>query len=52
MTASFQASLLGLDEELGAGPLGATVRRTHLDHGAWIDLRPSWVTGADTLFEL
>ncbi|MEW1843317.1 alpha-ketoglutarate-dependent dioxygenase AlkB [Nonomuraea angiospora] len=51
MTASFQASLLGLDEELGVGPLGATVRRTHLDHGAWIDLRPGWVTGADTLFE-
>ncbi|MEQ4722821.1 alpha-ketoglutarate-dependent dioxygenase AlkB [Nonomuraea sp. B19D2] len=51
MTAPFQASLLGLDEELGVGPLGATVRRTYLDHGAWIDLRPGWLSGADTLFE-
>ncbi|MED7923215.1 alpha-ketoglutarate-dependent dioxygenase AlkB [Nonomuraea sp. LP-02] len=51
MTVAFQASLLGLDEELGLGPLGAAVRRTHLDHGAWIDLRPGWLTGADTLFE-
>ncbi|MGA4993049.1 alpha-ketoglutarate-dependent dioxygenase AlkB [Nonomuraea bangladeshensis] len=51
MTVAFQASLLGLDEELGLGPLGASVRRTRLDHGAWIDLRPGWLTGADTLFE-
>ncbi|GAA1765881.1 alpha-ketoglutarate-dependent dioxygenase AlkB [Nonomuraea bangladeshensis] len=51
MTVAFQASLLGLDEELGLGPLGASVRRTHLDHGAWIDLLPGWLTGADTLFE-
>ncbi|MEV0998091.1 alpha-ketoglutarate-dependent dioxygenase AlkB [Nonomuraea sp. NPDC050202] len=51
MTAAFQASLLALDEELGIGPLGDTVRRTDLDRGAWIDLRPGWLTGADTLFE-
>ncbi|MEU5867529.1 MULTISPECIES: alpha-ketoglutarate-dependent dioxygenase AlkB [unclassified Nonomuraea] len=50
MKAAFQASLLGLDEELGVGRLGATVRRTYLDHGAWIDLRPGWLAGADTLF--
>ncbi|MEV0231721.1 alpha-ketoglutarate-dependent dioxygenase AlkB [Nonomuraea sp. NPDC050786] len=51
MNAPFQASLLGLDEELGVGPLGDTVRRTHLDRGAWIDLRLGWLSGADTLFE-
>ncbi|MGN9843342.1 alpha-ketoglutarate-dependent dioxygenase AlkB [Nonomuraea sp. H19] len=51
MRASFQASLLGLDEELGIGPLDASVRRTHLGRGAWIDFRPGWLTGADTLFE-
>ncbi|TMR96155.1 alpha-ketoglutarate-dependent dioxygenase AlkB [Nonomuraea basaltis] len=51
MTAAFQASLLGLDEELGVGPLGAAVRRAHLGHGAWIDLRLGWLSGADTLFE-
>ncbi|MFI6923248.1 alpha-ketoglutarate-dependent dioxygenase AlkB [Nonomuraea spiralis] len=50
MKAAFQASLLGLDEELGLGRLGATVRRTHLGDGAWIDLRPGWLTGADLLF--
>ncbi|QFY11014.1 alpha-ketoglutarate-dependent dioxygenase AlkB [Nonomuraea phyllanthi] len=51
MTSSFQASLLGLDEELGVGPLGAAVRRTQLGRGAWIDLLPGWLSGADTLFE-
>ncbi|MEW9548992.1 alpha-ketoglutarate-dependent dioxygenase AlkB [Nonomuraea sp. NPDC050783] len=51
MKVAFQASLLGLGEELGLGPLGASVRRTHLAHGAWIDLRPGWLSGADTLFE-
>ncbi|MFG1701017.1 alpha-ketoglutarate-dependent dioxygenase AlkB [Nonomuraea sp. NPDC049309] len=51
MTAAFQASLLSFGEELGLGPLAGTVRRTHLGHGAWIDLRPGWLSGADTLFE-
>jgi alkylated DNA repair dioxygenase AlkB len=50
MAAVFQASLLGLDEETAVGPLGSTVRRTHLTRGAWIDVRPGWVTGADELF--
>ncbi|WP_336214300.1 alpha-ketoglutarate-dependent dioxygenase AlkB [Nonomuraea sp. LPB2021202275-12-8] len=51
MTAVFQASLLGLDEELGVGALGSTVRRTTLDRGAWLDVRPGWLSGADVLFE-
>ncbi|MGW4791483.1 alpha-ketoglutarate-dependent dioxygenase AlkB [Nonomuraea sp. NPDC004297] len=51
MTAPFQASLLDLDAEPALGPLGGTVRRTGLDHGAWIDLRPGWLAGADTVFE-
>ncbi|WP_405149875.1 alpha-ketoglutarate-dependent dioxygenase AlkB [Sphaerisporangium sp. NBC_01403] len=51
MTAAFQASLLDLCEEAGPGPLGSTVRRTTLGHGAWIDLRPGWIAGADALFE-
>lgn len=51
MVGAFQGSLLGLGDEAGLGPLGASVRRTPLTDGAWIDLRPSWVTGADTLFE-
>lgn len=51
MSVAFQASLLDLGDEVGPGLLGATVRRTMLSHGAWIDLRPGWFLGADTLFQ-
>ena len=51
MTVPFQASLLDTGDEAGLGPLGSSVRRTPLAHGAWVDLRPSWVTGADALFD-
>ncbi|OLB79166.1 MAG: alpha-ketoglutarate-dependent dioxygenase AlkB [Actinobacteria bacterium 13_2_20CM_2_71_6] len=51
MTTAFQASLLDLGDEVGPGPLGATVRRTALSHGAWVDVRPGWMRGADTLFQ-
>jgi alkylated DNA repair dioxygenase AlkB len=51
MTDAFQASLLDLCEESGPGPLGSTVRRTPLDHRAWIDVGPGWIAGADALFE-
>jgi alkylated DNA repair dioxygenase AlkB len=46
-----QGSLLDAGTEAGLGPLGASVRRTVLAHGAWLDVRPGWVTGADALFE-
>ncbi len=32
------------------GALGPSVRRTTLTRGAWVDVRPAWVTGADALF--
>jgi alkylated DNA repair dioxygenase AlkB len=51
MTATFQPSLLDLGAEVALGPLGPTVRRTPLAHGAWVDLRPAWVAGADVLFQ-
>ena len=51
MTTAFQASLLDAGEDVAPGPLGTTVRRTTLRHGAWIDLRPGWLSGADTLFD-
>jgi alkylated DNA repair dioxygenase AlkB len=51
MTGAFQGSLLDLFGEAGPGPLGDSVHRTHLDRGAWIDLRPGWIGGADALFE-
>lgn len=50
MTA-FQASLLDDADDVDVGPLGGTVRRVALSDGAWLDLRPRWVRGADTLFE-
>ena len=48
---AFQGSLLDVSDEAGLGPLGATVRRTWLSRGAWVDIRPGWVTGADALFD-
>ncbi|HEX6500147.1 MAG TPA: alpha-ketoglutarate-dependent dioxygenase AlkB [Micromonosporaceae bacterium] len=50
MTA-FQASLLDLSDRTTLGVLGTTVERTVLEHGAWVDLRRGWVSGADALFE-
>jgi alkylated DNA repair dioxygenase AlkB len=47
----FQASLLDAGEETGPGPLGATMRRTELRDGAWIDVRRGWLRGADALFD-
>ncbi len=32
-------------------PLGLMVERTHLEHGAWLDLRPGWLSNSDALFE-
>jgi len=45
---SFQPSLFAT-EAVSIGPLRG-VRRTHLGSGAWIDLLPGWVSGADELF--
>ena len=51
MNAVLQGSLLDLCGEAGPGPLGSSVRRTALARGAWVDLRPGWIAGADALFE-
>ncbi len=45
-----QGSLLDFGEEARPGPLGSSVQRTVLAHGAWIDVRPGWIAGADALF--
>jgi alkylated DNA repair dioxygenase AlkB len=53
MSVPLQGSLFG---ELDNGGIGlgslAAVARTELGSGAWIDVLPGWLTGADTLFEL
>jgi alkylated DNA repair dioxygenase AlkB len=51
MTVPFQASLLDSGDEVRVGPLGSSVRRTELAHGAWVDVRPGWISGADTLLD-
>jgi alkylated DNA repair dioxygenase AlkB len=46
-----QPSLFGSSGDLGLAGLGAEVQRRPLSEGAWIDLRPGFVTGADELFD-
>jgi alkylated DNA repair dioxygenase AlkB len=49
--AHFQASLLDLDERVVPADLSGRVTRTALSDGAWIDLLPGWLAGADLLFD-
>ena len=48
MAVAFQPSLFDAPE-IAAGSL-AGLRRTTLSRGAWIDVLPGWLTGADELF--
>jgi len=50
MAAAWQRSLFDLADDVGLGSL-EPVRRTELARGAWVDLLPGWLTGADVLFE-
>jgi alkylated DNA repair dioxygenase AlkB len=52
MTSAFQASLFDadLDSGPGAGRLDESAR-IGLSHGAWLDVVPGWLRGADDLFE-
>ncbi|NHN54171.1 alpha-ketoglutarate-dependent dioxygenase AlkB [Calidifontibacter sp. DB0510] len=50
MTFALQGSLLDQVDEVGLRPLAGAVQRTVLTRGAWLDLRPGWLTGADELF--
>jgi len=51
MTLALQGSLLDCADEVALGELGSSVRRTALSRGAWVDLRPGWVSGAGALFD-
>jgi alkylated DNA repair dioxygenase AlkB len=51
MTLAFQGSLLDMGAAPTAGPLGSLVRRRVLSGGAWIDVLPGWIRGADALFD-
>ncbi|MCZ9349806.1 alpha-ketoglutarate-dependent dioxygenase AlkB [Streptomyces mutabilis] len=50
MTTHLQGSLFDQADEVRLGPLDG-LRRTDLGAGAWIDLLPGWLGGADALFE-
>jgi alkylated DNA repair dioxygenase AlkB len=50
MSVQVQESLLDACDEPVVGPLGATVRRTALARGAWVDLRPGWLAGSGPVF--
>ena len=50
MSVSVQESLLDVGSEPALGPLGATVRRTTLARGAWVDVRPGWLAGSGDVF--
>ncbi|WP_330341763.1 alpha-ketoglutarate-dependent dioxygenase AlkB [Streptomyces sp. NBC_00557] len=50
MATHLQGSLFDQTDELRPGPLDG-LRRTDLGAGAWIDVLPGWLSGADALFE-
>ncbi|MEV7326237.1 alpha-ketoglutarate-dependent dioxygenase AlkB [Streptomyces sp. NPDC093970] len=50
MATHLQGSLFDQTDELRLGSLTG-IRRTELGSGAWIDVLPGWLSGADTLFE-
>ncbi|HEU4947685.1 MAG TPA: alpha-ketoglutarate-dependent dioxygenase AlkB [Kribbella sp.] len=50
MAVELQASLLDAFEDPALHSLNG-IRRTMLSHGAWIDVLPGWLSGADQLYE-
>jgi len=52
MSVEFQASLFDpADTRATLGPLAGGLERHLLTRGAWVDVRPGWVSGSDDLFE-
>ena len=52
MSLAFQTSLFDdIMSEPELRPLGAMVQRIDLADGAWLDLRPGWLSNSDALFE-
>jgi alkylated DNA repair dioxygenase AlkB len=54
--AALQTSLFDLgtgpaDNAFALGPLGGMITRQVLGRGAWVDLLPGWLSGADALFD-
>lgn len=49
MAVEFQAGLFDA-AEVGVPPLAGRVQRVGLSRGAWVDLAPGWIRGADEAF--
>lgn len=51
MTVALQGSLFDAGGRPAPGEFGGRIRREQLGDGAWIDVLPGWLSGADELFE-
>jgi len=51
MSTMVQGSLFDLGDDIGLGPLRHMMTRQVLGRGAWIDVLPGWLNGADALFD-
>jgi alkylated DNA repair dioxygenase AlkB len=51
MSIAVQASLFDLPLQPEAPPLPDAMHRITLEHGAWVDVLPQWLRGADALFD-
>jgi alkylated DNA repair dioxygenase AlkB len=51
MSFTVQGSLLDLGDELSLADLQSGLRRQPLTAGAWVDVLPGWLSGADALLE-
>jgi alkylated DNA repair dioxygenase AlkB len=47
---ALQGSLLDIGSGEGPRPLGPLIERRDFGAGAWVDLAPGWVAGADAIF--
>jgi alkylated DNA repair dioxygenase AlkB len=52
MTVDIQGNLFDTATCVEVRPLSGAVRRTQLTRGAWVDVRPNWIGGADEVFSL
>ncbi len=50
MSVEIQGNLFDTAPAMTIRPLAGAVRRTPLSRGAWVDVRPNWITGADGVF--
>lgn len=50
MEGALQGSLLDVSDDVAVGSLNTSMRRIELSAGAWLDVRPHWISGADDLF--